>query len=97
MVVVPVGVENRVDVRHLQAEPLQGRSEVLGRGAGHPGVDQRQLAAPQDVEHDHAAADERIELAIVEEHVHAAAGLVRVVAADHAAARLRIVWRADPG
>src|SRR5882672_10512749 len=44
---------------------------------------------------DLAAADERIELAIVEEHLHRAALLVSVIAADHPFAGERIVGRAD--
>src|SRR3954464_6232154 len=44
---------------------------------------------------DLTAADEWIELAIVEEHVHRAALLVGVVAADHPFAGTRIVGHAD--
>src|ERR1019366_7954354 len=44
-----------------------------------------------------APDDERIDLAILEEHLHPAAGLVGIVAAHDTAAGLRIVRRADAG
>ena len=43
----------------------------------------------------HAAANERIELAVIEEHLDLAAGLIGIVAAHHAGAGLRIVGLAD--
>src|SRR5438046_9624307 len=59
VVVVTVSIQDVVDVGHLEAEALESWPDVVDRVRSDAGVDERQIAAPNHVEHHEPVREER--------------------------------------